>query len=350
MKYFTVTLACTGAAIVVSPIAEADVRLTERVSMEGTGMMSLAAMSGSTTTSISGTSARIDNDITMQSRLARMVARDAGKTSEVVRLNDDVVLEIETPKKRYRQTSVSARRAQLEQAAQQLRQAQAQQPMGAGLDDSQCDWSPPKASVKKNGAQATFAGISAQETSVTLRQACKLRTTGAVCEVGMVSNLWLAPDFPGAVEARAFRNAYAEKLGLAAGGGAFGQQAQSMLGRYPAMWRQLAEELGKVKGHALKTTFTLEMEGAGCGTSSGQGGGGADANAAADVATQVIGGLFGRRQPQAAEASASAATPAGSTPGAQVVLRLTSEVTSIESAPLAAETFQAPAGFKQAGS
>src|SRR4051812_26703304 len=87
--------------------AHADVKLTEKVTVQGTGMMSLANMNGGTVTSISGKNARIENDLQMESRLARMVARDAGNTAEVVRLQEDVVLELEMRKKRYRESSIS---------------------------------------------------------------------------------------------------------------------------------------------------------------------------------------------------------------------------------------------------
>jgi len=346
----TAALQLAGAALALGPLAllslaHADVRLNEKIAVEGTGMMSLANMTGNTVTSISGKSARIENDIQMQSKLARMFARDAGNTTEVVRLKDDVVLEIETRKKRYRESSVSARRAQLEQAAQQMQQAQAKQPMGGGLDDSQCDWSPPKSQVKKQTAKGSFAGVSAQETTVKVTQTCKVKTSGAACEIGMVSDLWLANDFPGATEAQDFRKAYAQQLGLATGSGSIGQQAQSLLGRYPAAWTMLAEELGKMKGQPVKTTFSLEMDGAGCGASSGQGGD-AGANPAA-VATQIMGGLFGRKQAEPAAENGTTSAPTGSTATAQVILRLTSELTAIDSASLAAETFQAPAGFKK---
>jgi len=336
--------------------ARADVKLTERVSVQGTGMMSLANMSGSTVTAISGKNARIDNDMRLESGFARMIARDAGNSTEVVRLQDDVVLEIETKKKRYRESSVSGRRAQLEQASQQLQQAQAKQPMGAALDDSQCEWSSPKSQVKKQAAKESFAGVSAQQTTVVVKQTCKLRNSGAVCEVGIISDLWLANDFSGMTEAQEFRKAYAQQLGLATGSGTLGQQAQSLLGRYPAAWTKLAEELRKVKGQPVKMTFSLEMDGAGCAASaaqeaagaptSGQGGD-AGANPAA-VATQIIGGLFGRK-PKAESAADTAATsaPAGSTSTALVILRLSSELTAIDTAALGADTFQAPAGFKK---
>jgi hypothetical protein len=330
----------------VAPLAHADVRLTEKVTVEGSGMMSLANMSGTTTTAISANNARMDNNLQMESRLARMFARDAGNVTEVVRLDDDVMLEIENGKKRYRQSSVSARRAQLEQASQQLRQAQAQQPMGAGLDDSQCEWSEPKAQTKKTGNKESFAGVAAQETTVAVKQSCKLRTTGAVCEVSIASNLWLASDYPGAGEAQKFRRAYAEKLGLATGSGTFGQQAQSLLGRYPDAWKRLAEELGKVKGQPVKNVFSLEMDGAGCTSQSGQAGqGGAGNPNPAEVASQIMGGLFGRKK--AEEPAAAKAAPTGSSPTAVVILRLSSELIAIDSGSLDAGTFQAPAGFKK---
>jgi hypothetical protein len=337
-----------GAALLATSLAHADVRLTEQVTVQGSGVMSLANMSGSTVTAISGNNARIDNNLQMESRLARMFTRDAGNLAEVVRLDDDAVLEIETGKKRYRESSISARRAQLEQAAQQMRQAQAQQPTSSGLDDSQCEWSEPKTQVTKTGNTSSFAGISAQQTTVVVKQSCKLRTSGAVCDVSIASDLWLAPDFPGAKEAQQFRKAYAEKLGLATGSGTFGQQSQSLLGRYPGSWQRLAEEMGKLKGQPVKNVFSLEMDGAGC-TASQQsqanGGSGNDANPAG-VAGQIIGGLFGRKK-SAEEPAAAKSAATGSSPTAVVVLRLTSELTAIESAALDPGTFQAPANFKK---
>jgi hypothetical protein len=87
------------------------------------------------------------------------------------------------------------------------------------------------------------------------------------------------------------------------------------------------------------------MDGAGCTVSSGQGGD-AGANPAA-VASQIIGGLFGRKQAEPAAENTSTATPAGSTSTALVILRLSSELTALDVAPLTADTFQAPAGFKK---
>jgi hypothetical protein len=333
------------------PAADADVTLQEKVAVEGSGFMSLANMSGMTTTSISGRNSRIESDIRMDSKLARFIARNAGQTTEVVRLDDDVVLELEMRKKRFRQTTVSERRAQLEQASQQLKQAQAQQPMSAGPDESQCDWSPPTAKVRKPGAKEAIAGVSAQQAIVVVRQSCKHRTSGAVCDIVTTADQWLAPDFAGAGEVQKFRTAYAEQLGLATGG--MGQQTQSLLGRYPASWSRLAEEMGKLKGVPVKMTFTLEMEGAGCQASSGQQAGGSPAPGA--VAGQIAGMLFGRRKADAQNegdgsgAAGTADAAAGTSSSAQLALRVTTELTAIDTAKLGAETFEAPPGFKKIG-
>jgi hypothetical protein len=60
-----------------------------------------------------------------------------------------------------------------------------------------------------------------------------------------------------------------------------------------------------------------------------------------------MGGLFGRKQSQPEAENATTASAGGSTSTALVILRLSSELTAIDSAPLAADTFQAPAGFKK---
>jgi hypothetical protein len=55
--------------------------------------------------------------------------------------------------------------------------------------------------------------------------------------------------------------------------------------------------------------------------------------------------LFGRK-PQA-EPAAEKSAPAGSTATSQVIMRLSSELAAVDTAPLPAEKFQAAAGFKK---
>ena len=64
-------LAAAGAAALaaltfVSSVAFADVTMESRISMQGSGAMSIANMSGTTKTAISGTRSRTDRDIQLQ--------------------------------------------------------------------------------------------------------------------------------------------------------------------------------------------------------------------------------------------------------------------------------------------
>jgi hypothetical protein len=181
---FATVLAC-GVEVV-----RADVTLQEHVVVEGSGLMSMAGMSGTSTTSISGKRARIENDMRMQSGLARVLARSAGQNVEIVQLSDDRIYELDMKKKRYRQTSLAARRDQLARSLDQTAQAQRSNPIA--FDDSQCDWQEPKATVRRNGTKATIAGLNAEPLSVVVRQSCKDRRTGEMCDIALSVEEWVA--------------------------------------------------------------------------------------------------------------------------------------------------------------
>jgi hypothetical protein len=346
----------TSFAVLALNVARADVTVQERIAVEGTGLMSMANMSGTSTTSISGQRSRIDSDLQMESRLVRMFARGVGQSTDIVRLDDDKVYELNMKKKQYKESSLTERRAQLAQAAEQARQAQEKQPAPTGLDESQCEWSDPQVDVNKTGAQATIAGFDAQQVTVVAKQSCKDRKTGAVCDIALSLDEWVAPGFVLGEEVTKFNMAYAQQMGLTNSGRDVTERAEALFGRYKGAWSKVADKMRDIKGYPVKTSFAFGVGGQQCQGDPNAGGANQSANSGGTSAThtpggiagQIAGSLFGRKRKQQEAASPEAVTPAPAAMNGMVVpLRVSSELVSISKDPLSASTFEVPAGFKK---
>lgn len=341
--------------ILAATTATADVTIEETMALEGVGMMTLANMTGRTTSTYAGDRSRIETDVQMQSGMMRMMARGLGPTAEIVRLDEDKVYELDLKKKRYTESSLAERRAELQQAIAQVQQAQKAQ---AG-DDAQCEWLPPKADVKRTGTKQTIAGHSAEQVLISARQGCKDPKTDSICEYELSLDQWIAPELRAGEDAMRFQRAYAERMGLTAAlSEGFSQRAEGQFGRYGEMWKEIARRMADLKGYPVRTSFTLAVGGPQCkspapgaGSAGGASGGGSPFGGLAGQLGGQLGGLLGGRrkgEPAPAESSsapqgASATTAAGLTK----LFTMRSELVSIRNDAVPAASFDIPAGFKK---
>jgi hypothetical protein len=347
-------LGCTSAALAVA--AHADVTMQERVTVGG--IVSLANMNGTTTTMIAGDRARTDSNLQFQSGIMRAFAGGLGQSSEIVRLDQDKIYSLDPKKKTYTEMTFADQRAHMQQAMQKMEESQAsQQQTAAGVDESQCEWSEPKAEVKRTGEKATIAGFQAEHVAIVATQSCKDKKTGAVCDFGLVLDQWVAPGFEQSAETLAYQRAYAEKLGLSGSGSRdFAERAQSMFGRYKGIWTEVASKMKDVQGYPVKASFGLGVGGPQCQNSqeshaqtqpqSDSG------SAAASPPTSIsgalggaIGGLFGKKK----EAQpAAAATPPAQMPGGLVpLMTVGTELVSVTAGAVNPQTFEVPADYKK---
>ena len=248
------TLVVTATLTLAPSVASADVTVENRVAVTGVGLMSAGNMSGTTKTTISGERSRTDSDIQLQSRIVRMLAHGAvGPTAEIVRLDADKIDRLDLNRKQYTEQTFEEMRARLQQALDKAQEKdkdskdpgsqEGQKP----LDDSKCEWLDPKVDVRRSGEKATYAGYAAERLTITASQPCKDKETGAICEVALSLDEWLAPSLSANTETEKFHRAYAQKLGLdlTSGHGGYGggadinQRAQAMFGRYQGIWSQM---------------------------------------------------------------------------------------------------------------
>lgn len=346
-KIPTRALLAGAIATILATAAHADVTIQERMSITGAGMMKMINMSGTTTTTISGMRARTDSNLQFESGLMRTLARGAGESTEIVRLDQDKIYSVNNRKKTYSETTFAEQRARFEQSTQQMRESQASQRRAAsGVDDSECEWSEPKAEVQRPGEKATIAGFQAERVTVIATQSCKVKNSDQVCDFGLVLDQWVAPDFAASEEAQAYQRAYAEKLGLtAAASRDFAERAESMFGAYQEMWKEVAAKMGDVKGYPVKLSFNLGVGGPQCQSAqSAQSAGGTQSppNIGGAIGG-ALGGLLGRKKAPAAEAEPPAQLPGG----LMSLMGMSSELISVSTAGIDPQTFEPPAGYKK---
>lgn len=343
----TPTRALLGCAVaaVLGTAAHADVTIQERMSIGG--VVKIANMSGTNTTMISGQRARTDSNLQFESGLMRTFARGAGTGTDIVRLDQDKMYSLDHKKKTYTETTFAEQRAQLQQAREQMEKGQAsQQQATSGVDESECEWSDPKAEVTRTGEKAAIAGYQAERVTVMATQSCKNKDTGEVCDFGLMLDQWVAPDFEASSEALAYQRAYAEKMGFGATASRdFAERAQAMFGRYEGMWREVAAKMKDVKGYPVRASFGLGVGGPQCQSSQqAQASGSAAPPSLGGALGGALGGMFGKKK----EAQPAAeAIPAPTMPGGLIsLMTVSTELVSVNTSAVDATKFDIPAGYK----
>jgi hypothetical protein len=354
----TALAALCGTLTLTAGIARADITLERSMAVEGVGAMAFGNMSGTTKTTISGDKSRSESDIKMQSKIVRFLARNAmGPSADIVRLDEDKIYHLNINKKEYTETTFEQMREQMKKMSDQMASADEKKQPSA-VDESKCEWLPPKAEVKKSGEKAQFAGYDSERVTITASQPCKDKDTGSICEVALVLDEWLSTGFAEGAEAQRFYKAYAAKMGLDASTSQdISQKAQALFGRYKGIWSEIATKMQGLKGYPVKTSFTLALGGPQCKNSNAQqaqsstdsDNSGNPAGLAGAVAGK-LGGLFHKKKDDAETPAAQptpATTPVAVPPGDVALMTVSSQLVSVSTNGASADAFTVPADFKR---
>ena len=336
--------------------AHADVTMESRSSVEGVGIMSVGNMSGTTKSTISGDRSRTDSDMQLKSGIMRMLAHSAMRPrSQIIRLDQGKILDLDLNKKQYTEETFEEMRAQLQKTASQTSpEGTNGKAIPSAVDESKCEWLAPKAEVKRTGQKASIAGFDAEEIQITASQPCKDKTTGAICEVALGLDEWLAPQFSSGEEAHNFYRTYAQKMGLDLT--ALNQdataRAQAMFSRYKGIWEQVGSKMQDMKGYAVRSAFTLAVGGEQCqNAQTAQQPKGDNTESPptnpADLASQLTGKLAGAFFHKKADDTAAPASPPPVPPGTIPLITIRSELISVSTAAVSPDTFEVPPGFKK---
>jgi hypothetical protein len=364
-------LALGGALGLATGVANADITTEQRVSVQGVGIMAAGNMSGTTKTAISGNRSRTDSDLQLENKLVRMFARGAvGPTAEIVNLDADKLIHVNVAKKEYTEQSFEDLRARLQKGMDDASKSQDksdQRQAPSAIDDSKCEWQDPRTDVRKTGEKGTFAGFDAERVVITAEQPCKDKQTGAICEIALTLDEWMAPKFATNEEVQKYRKAYAQKMGLdsMALGADSADRAKEMFSRYKGAWTQVAAKMKDIKGYPVKSSFSMAVGGDQCqsaqknqqaqASDDSSAGSGSSPSDLAGKGLAKLGSLFHKKKDEAAPAdSAQAAPTAAAAPppatgpaGTMTLMTVTSEIVSVSTTSIPADSFDAPVGFKK---
>ncbi len=365
---FNWSLLCT---LGLTAVAYADVTIEQKFNVDAGGAMSMAAMHGTTVTAIATDKSRTDSDLEFKSGMMRTFAGGVGKTTTIVRLDEERVINVDYKKERYSETTFAAMRAQTEQALQQMEEMQDSQepgqPGGTALPvaEDNCEWSDATV-VTTLGVKEKIAGLKSQQSITTATQTCLDAETGKSCDLTWTLEQWLAPKAPGGDEALAFWQSYGEKLGLQELMGQ--EQMPSMMqlfSQYGRGWDEIEKQSGETQGYPVKTAMQLEIGGDECTMADGQqlsnqnvfgeslsdAAGGAAAQGVGSAAGGAVGGAiakglfsaFGKKKKEEPAAEELPVT------GSVRLFRFESETTKIKSKKVSDKKFEIPAGFTPTG-
>lgn len=384
MKYLDYRAALALSSLAAAAPLSADVTIEQTLDVTAPGALSLAAMEGKTTTAISGGRSRTDNDLQFKSSVMRTFGGDIGQSSEIVRLDDELIYSLNHKERQYTRTTFEALRAQMAQAIEQIEQSQAGAGEGGGegagdgsdpdtaggstdlpVDEQSCEWSESSVNVDRTGQRASIAGMEAEQTRIVATQTCRDPETGKACDLTWTLDNWLAPDVPGGAEAIEFWQSYAQKLGyedLASNPGLPAMAA--LFSQYEAGWEEIEKQSDDMQGYPLRTVMSLAIGGKECTTDSGEPlsyesvYGESMQQAMGETAAQSVGesvggsiggavakGLFGafgkkKKEPEAAPAQDA---PVGSI----TLFKVVSETSSIDTGSVPGDRFDVPAGYTE---
>jgi hypothetical protein len=380
---------------VATSVVRADVTIDEKIDVSAIGGFSLAAMQGTNRTLISAERARTDSNLEFKSKLMRTFAGKSGGTAQIVRLDQDRIIDIDFAHKQYTEMTFAESRQATEAAIAKYEQSMKQQQQAGGpggsalpVDEEQCDWSPPQVTAGKTGQSATIAGINAEEARVSMTRTCTDRKTGKACDMTFSIDQWLAKDSPGGVEARKFWENYARRLGYdETTAQSMKARYQQLFSQYESAWKEVAAKTQDFEGFPVKSILEMRIGGATCTTDDGEpisdslladateagldAGASTVAGAAGSVAAQkaaeeagygvggsvagsaagafagkLASGLFGKKKKKpAAEPAVQPAT--AKAPGSVTLFRVLTETTSIGTGTVPVSEFEVPAGLKK---
>jgi hypothetical protein len=350
-------------ALVLATSSRADVTMTEKT--VSSGMAGFGAGVTEATHVIAGDKSRTDETFTYTGRGKTFIGGEPRSTSEIMRLDRDLVWDLDHAKQEYTELSFAEMQARA-QLAMQNAEASRQKEKAQGVE---MDY---KVDVDRTGKKETVNGFPAEEFIVTLSATPKSKTDGKqVASYSMKLDEWLSSAVPGQEEVMAFQKRLALKLGMDP---SVQRMGQMMTAQYGDGLRELGEKMKDLKGYPVRTIMTVgallspeqqaQMDKAQADAKKAQadakarrdsGEKGEDVQGAAQAGASVskgdvkggIGGFFAQKLARAAqkkaEGAAENAEPAGGAGG--LAMTVTMDVLSVSDAPATGARFDVPAGY-----
>ena len=355
MKPLNFLLICALAAV--TSAAHADFTYQETTQITGGSLMSMMKLAGAFSKQARQANDPIITSVTVKGNRMMRVSKDR---TEIIDLDAGSITTIDHVKKTYTTMTFEQMRQQMEAAMAKAKAEQAkqqQQPPPAANTTPNVDVKF-NVKVRNTGASKDVAGLSAQESILTMTMDATDQQSGQTGSLAITNDMYLAPDIPGYDEVRDFYKRYTLKMGTVMSG-AVNTQMLAMM-QQPAANQgmvDMAKEMSKLKGIPVLQIMRMGTTIDGTplpAASEAPLPAGPPPPSASDVAKQSATSAMmnsipfglGRKKKQE-DPPPAATTDTNAQPTAAVLMESSTQITSFSSASVDAAQFNPPAGYKQ---
>jgi len=313
------TLVICAVALSCAVSASADVTIKQKTTTKMMGGM--VTMSGKSNVYISGDKQKTDQEMKTKMMMGKAPTTN---TSYVMRLDKDLVWNIDHDRKAYTELTFAQMKAMTASAPQMGQMGGESGPPDAG----DLEMGKPVVTVDRTGNEEKIKGYQCKEVILQMTVHCKNKKTGDTGSYVVHDRMWLASDCPGREEYRAFGQKAAKKMGYGMGGGS----AFAGFGIDPeAMWEKMSELDGFPMRQKISMVITGEIMQQG-------GPSGAEQQEAMKQASKMMKGIFGGKKDKESDESG---------PGSDAMVEMTIEVESVSTKGIDGGAFEIPEGYKK---
>jgi hypothetical protein len=346
MKPLQLLLTCT---LISTPVfAHADFSYQETTQITGGSLMGMMKMAGTFSKTARQAGDPVISTVTVKGNRMMHASKDR---TEIIDLDAGTITVIDHLKKQFTTMTFEQMRQQMEAEMAKARAQQPKQQQPPPSNDAQNVDVKFSVKVRNTGASKDVAGLSAQESILTMTMDATDKQSGQTGSLAITNDMYLAPDIPGYDEVRDFYKRYALKMGSAMSG-AVNTQMMALM-QQPAAGKGMAdmiEEMSKLKGIPVLQIMRMGTTADGTplpAASEAPLPAGPPPPTASDIAKQSVMsslpfGGFGKKKktddPPPADSSAQ--------PAAAVMVESNTQLTSFSQAQVDASQFNPPAGYK----
>ena len=285
---------------------------------------------------------------------------------EVIDLDKETITNVDLVKKTYTVMTFEQMKQAIENAREEMKKKQAEQPAAAqpaspNQDDVKVSFD---VKVRKTGADKAISGLLSKEAILTMTMNATNQTTQQSGSMAITNDMWMVPEIPGYEQVRDFEKRFAEKMASATAG--LGMDMSRMLAQNPGANEALADmgnEMRKLDGVPVMQVMRMGM------TTNGQplpaaseaplpadqspqmpSAGDVAKQSAASMITSHFGlGGFGKKKQNDQPQQAQSNNQNGNTPPPTSAILMESQTTvsNFSSGPVDSSHFDVPGGFKQ---
>jgi hypothetical protein len=248
-----VSLVVLSLSMIVVSAAQADVLVQEKTS--SSGIMGMGASEGQSTIIISGLKQQTEREINIKGMPGGMGGDGPMVSVDIIRLDKELIWNLDMNKKEYNELTFAAMKELLSGSGKE-----SSGKSGKAVTPEDIEFS---VRVESPGAKKEINGFATEQKILRIEgKSAGGESEGAMGQIRITADMWLAKDVPGIEELNGFKRSFAEKVGIAPSlfqsAGGMAQMMGGSIGR-------LADEMQKLEGYPILMVMTIETPQMGAG-------------------------------------------------------------------------------------